>query len=367
MFQLNDNIDQAAANNDKAAFVRDIAHKPDRGLDMKCVQVTSPDHLHFTDAADPRPDTTSHAVIKIDTVGICGTDLKILNGSIPVSYPRIMGHEMVGVVEAAADSGPPQGSRVLVDPAIVCGSCVMCQRGRGNICLQGGLLGRDADGVFAQYAQLPSHRLLEVPDLISADAAGLLQVLGTCVHAARSTPVFAGDVAVVLGLGVSGLLFTQLLNGAGAIVVGVTRSEWKQDLARQMGAHAVTTPGNAAAVVNDLSEGRGADLVVEAVGTEATVAQAIELSAVGGEVMIFGTLTKGSKGLPYYQLYFKELTIRNPRAATMDDYARGIELAASGALNLAAIVTDRFELCEAAGAFERVQHAESLKVLMAVA
>ncbi len=334
---------------------------------MKCVQVTAPDHLTFTDAAEPQPATAGHAVVKINTVGICGTDLKIHSGSIPVSYPRIMGHEMIGVVEAAADSGPPQGKRVLIDPAIVCGACVMCRRGRGNICLEGGLLGRDADGVFAQYVQVPSHRLLEVPSSIGADAAGLLQVLGTCVHAARSIPVFAGDVAVVLGLGVSGLLFTQLLCSAGAVVVGVTRSEWKKDLAQRMGARTVTTPSKAATVVGNLTEGRGADLVVEAVGTEATVAQAVELSAVGGEMMIFGTLTKGSKGLPYYLLYFKELTIRNPRAATIDDYARGIELAASGALDLAAIVTDKFELCEAAGAFERVQHAESLKVLMAVA
>ena len=334
---------------------------------MKCVQVTAPGHLIHADAAVPASPGPGHAVVRIDTVGICGTDVKILNGSIPVSYPRIMGHEMVGVVEVAADTGPPRGSRVLIDPAIVCGTCALCRKGRGNLCLNGGLLGRDADGVFAEYAVAPAHRLLAVPDSVGTTAAGLLQVLGTCVHAQRSSQVFVGDVAVVLGLGVSGLLFTQLLRGAGATVVGVTRSEWKQDLARRLGAVAVAAPGEADSLVRELTGGRGADLVVEAVGTEATLAQAIELASVGGEVIVFGTLTGGGSGLPYYQLYFKELTLWNPRAATVDDYARGIELAASGALDLEAIVTDHFGLSEASAAFDRVRSADSLKILMSVA
>ncbi len=334
---------------------------------MKCVQVTAPGRLAHTDAPDPTSAGPAHAVVKIDTVGICGTDVKILSGSIPVSYPRIMGHEMVGVVAAAAESGPPVGRRVLIDPAIVCGTCAMCIKGRGNLCLAGGLLGRDADGVFAEYALVPSHRLLEVPDSVGATAAGLLQVLGTCVHAQRSSPTIVGDVAVVLGLGVSGLLFTQLLSAAGVTVVGVTRSEWKQDLARRLGAAAVAAPSEADSLVREMTQGLGADLVVEAVGTEATVAQAIELAAVGGEVIVFGTLTGGDRGLPYYQLYFKELTLWNPRAATVDDYARGIQLAASGTLDLEAIVTDLFSLAEATAAFERVRSSDSLKVLMSVA
>lgn len=333
---------------------------------MKSVQVTAPGHLAHTDTAEPAPADGAHAVVRISTAGICGTDVKILSGAIGVDYPRIMGHEMVGTVEVAAATGPRAGQRVLIDPAIVCGTCALCRKGRGNLCLQGGLLGRDADGVFAEYAAAPAHRLLEVPEEISPSAAGMLQVLGTCVHAQRSSPTSVGDVAVVLGLGVSGTLFTQLLRAAGATVVGVTRSEWKRDLARRLGAAAVAAPDEAESLVREMTDGLGADLVVEAVGTEATLAQAIELAAVGGEVVVFGTLTGGGRGLPYYQLYFKELTLWNPRAATSDDYARGIELAASGTLDLEAIVTDHFDLAEAAAAFERVNSADSLKVLMSV-
>jgi threonine dehydrogenase-like Zn-dependent dehydrogenase len=103
------------------------------------------------------------------------------------------------------------------------------------------------------------------------------------------------------------------------------------------------------------------------VGTEATLAEAIEMAATGGEVVAYGTLTGGNQGLPYYQLYHKELTLFNPRAALIGDYADGVALAASGALRLEPIVTHVLELDEAAKAFELVHDPSSMKVLMKVA
>ena len=331
---------------------------------MKAVQVTGPGELRYADV--PEPPAGSTVLVGIKTVGICGTDLKILTGGIPVTYPRIMGHEMVGEVLDGAESGHVAGSRVMIDPAISCGFCALCRKGRTNLCLNGGLLGRDADGVFAEFASAPADRILPIPDHVSATAAGLLQVAGTCVHAHRAAPLCVGDVAVVIGLGVSGLIFTQLLQAAGAIVIGVTRSAWKRDLAERLGASVAASPTDAAALIADVTGGAGADLTVEAVGTEATLRQAIEWARIGGEVLVFGTVTTGNQGLPYYEMYFKELTVRNPRAAIGDDYARAIELASTGVLDLEPIVTDQLHLSEAPRAFERVQESDSLKVLMAV-
>ena len=104
--------------------------------------------------------------------------------------------------------------------------------------------------------------------------------------------------------------------------------------------------------------------MIEAAGTEPTLSQAIELTRIGGEVLVFGTLTGGNEGLPYYQLYAKELTIRNPRAAITSDYERGIALTASGRLNLDPLVTHRFSLEAADEAFDAVADSSSLKVLM---
>lgn len=331
---------------------------------MKSVQVTGPGQVVYTDA--PEPPASGGVLVGVHRVGICGTDVSIFSGGVPVDYPRIMGHEMIGEVIEGGGTGIATGQRVLIDPAIACGLCPLCREGRPNLCLTGGLLGRDADGVFAERVVVPADRLLAVPSEVSDLAAGLLQVLGTCVHAHRSTHVVPGDVAVVVGLGVSGLLLTQLLSASGATVVGVTRSEWKRELALRFGAAAVAPPDGVAAVITDMTGGFGADLVVEAVGTEATLSQSIELTRVGGKVVVFGTITQGGEGLPYYQLYLKELTLWNPRAAVPADYARGIELTASGALDLEPIVTDELHLSEAALAFERVTSPDSLKVLMEV-
>ena len=334
---------------------------------MKAVQVTAPGRLAYTDVAAPAGGSMgSEALVRVETVGICGTDVKILSGGIPVSYPRVMGHEMVGEVVDSGATGVPSGQRVIIDPAISCGSCALCRQGRTNLCLHGGLLGRDADGVWAELVTAPANRLLPVPAHLGTQAAAMVQVAGTCVHAQRAAPIFPGDTAVVIGLGVSGLIFTQLLRAAGAEVIGVTRSAFKRELAAAMGATATAAPDEAAAVIAEVTDGRGVDLAVEAVGTEATVALAIESARIGGEVLVFGTVTGGGTGLPYYQLYFKELTVRNPRAAIADDYARAIELAAAGVLDLEPIVSDRIGLSEVSRAFERVGSADSLKVLMPV-
>jgi threonine dehydrogenase-like Zn-dependent dehydrogenase len=242
----------------------------------------------------------------------------------------------------------------------------MCRAGRPNICLQGGLLGRDVDGVFAEYSVVPVNRLVAVPDTISDKAAGLLQVLGTCVHAVKMVRTFPGQVAAVIGLGVGGQLITQLLTLQGVRVVGVTRSEWKRRLAEESGAVATAPPDQAERALAEVTDGLGPALVVEAVGQESTLSRSISLAATGGEVLVFGTLTGGGEGLPYYQLYFKELTLHNPRAALIGDYADGVALAADGVLTLEPLVTDVLPLDRATHAFELVEDPSSLKVLMTV-
>ncbi|MDP9494723.1 MAG: alcohol dehydrogenase catalytic domain-containing protein [Actinomycetota bacterium] len=333
---------------------------------MRAVRVVGPGTIEVTDV--PVPEAGDSVLVRSGQAGICGTDTKILEGKIPVEYPRIMGHEMVGEVV----SGPPgspfaPGARVLVDPGISCGRCALCLSGRFNICTSGGLMGRDTDGVFTEFAVVPVNRLIAVPAVISDRASGVLQVLGTCIHAMKSVNPIPGQVAAVIGLGVAGQLITQLLTLRGLTVVGITRSEWKRDLASASGTHHVADPGQASELLAEVSEGRGPDLVVEAVGTEATLAEAIELAATGGEIVAYGTLTGGGQGLPYYQLYHKELTLYNPRAALTGDYADGVALASQGALSLEPIVTHVLELEEAAKAFELVHDPSSLKVLIKVA
>ena len=332
---------------------------------MRAVRVVAPGELEL--AMVPEPEATQDVVVRARQVGICGTDVKIVAGKIPVSYPRIAGHEMVGeVVSVPAGSPFEIGDRVLVDPGVACGWCAMCHAGRPNICLNGGLLGREVDGVFSEYTAAPANRLVTVPAHIGDRDAGLLQVLGTCVHAVKTLTTFPGQVAAVIGLGVAGQLVSQLLTLQGVSVVGITRSEWKRELAERSGAVSTAAPDEAASILADLTGGLGPALVVEAVGTEATLAQSITLAATGADILVFGTLTGGGEGLPYYQLYHKELTLHNPRAALIGDYSDGVALAADGRLHLDPLVSHVLGLDEAERAFELVRDPASLKILMTV-
>ena len=331
---------------------------------MKAVVATGPGALEAVDV--PRPSEKGAVAVRLERAGICGTDLKVLDGAIPIRYPRILGHEVVGTVTRI----PPgarisAGARVLVNPSINCDACYLCESDRAHLCSRGGLLGRDSDGVFAETIGAPERFLHPVPEEIGLDDAGLLQVLGTVVHSQQTVPVSSGTLAVVIGLGVSGLLHLQLLNERGAgRVIGVTRSRRKLDLARSLGAHAVATPEEAVTVVTEISEGRGADLVVEAVGTEATVLQAIELCGYSGHVVVYGTVTGGMGRMPFYQLYLKELTLRFPRAARAADYDTAIGLAAQGRIKLAPLITARFPLEQGAAAFAAARSGNHLKVLL---
>jgi 2-desacetyl-2-hydroxyethyl bacteriochlorophyllide A dehydrogenase len=332
---------------------------------MRAVRVVEPSVLEVTDV--PEAPLVSGARVRIEQVGVCGTDVKIFHGAIPAAYPRILGHEAVGrVVEAGPLALVKQGQRVLIDPGIACGVCDLCRRDRANLCLNGGLLGRELDGVFAESIVVPEHQLIPVPDSITPDEAGLLQVLGTVVHAQQAVDVFPGQVAVVVGLGVSGLLMVQVLRARGANVVGISRSQAKRDLAARFGASATATPDEAVAAVAAFTDGHGADLVVEAVGTEDTLAQAIELAGMGRTVLMFGIVTGSGKGLPYYELYYKELTLVGSRNAVHRDFVAGMRLASDGVVDLAPLVTHRFPLEEAAKAFAAVEESSSLKVVMAV-
>lgn len=222
---------------------------------MKSVQLQEPGKIALAELPPPAAlESGGKVIVCTSQLGLCGTDTKILDGHIPVEAPITLGHEAVGVVEHPGESRFDVGQRVLIDPGIICGACRLCLAGRSNICLEGGLLGRDADGVFSEFVAVADHRLHVIPDAIPPSAAVMLQVLGTCVHALRRPAMSRGQRAVVIGLGVSGQLIVQLLLARGLEVLGITRSSQKQELARSWGAAAVS-PSEAADAVNEYTEG----------------------------------------------------------------------------------------------------------------
>jgi threonine dehydrogenase-like Zn-dependent dehydrogenase len=313
----------------------------------------------------PPPHAAGLALVRVTQAGICATDLKIACGDIPVAAGRVPGHEMTGRVQAPGPRGTPAaGAAVLVNPAVFCGSCDLCRRELPHLCRRGGLLGRDADGGFAELIAVDEKLLHPLPESVGADEAALLQVLSTCVHAQSALVPGAADSAVVIGLGAAGLLHLQLLRESGLrTIIGVTRSAWKHDLARRCGASVVVAPAEAAQAVADSTGGRGAGIAIECAGTAPALIQAMRLAGAGATVVMFG-LTVQADAVPTYEWYLKELTIRSPRAARPHDCDTAIRLCAQRRLDLAPLVTGRFPLARLAQALQASREAQHLKVVL---
>ena len=336
---------------------------------MRAAVVSTEPTLSIQDVPEPAA-ADGRALVAVRRGGICGTDVKVATGLMPISRPVILGHEIVGtVVRAGARGLVPEGQRVLLDPVTSCGHCDRCHAKQPNLCRNGGLMGRDEDGGFAEFVAVDELQLHPLPDAIPDDEALLLQVTGTCVHAQTLLAPFPGDTAVVIGLGVSGLIHLQLLQQRGVkTVIGVTRSQWKRDLGEQMGATATAAPDDAQALVDELTEGRGADLVIEAAGNAHTVRQSIELAGAGGTILGFGLVTATEIAAPFLQWYLKELTIVNSRAAGAWDYERTIRLAAAGRLNLRPLLSRTYPFDEVIAAVDACSNDSSvLKVAIELA
>jgi L-iditol 2-dehydrogenase len=333
---------------------------------MLAAVIEGPGVVAVRETAPPR--ASGLALVRVAQAGLCGTDRKLAAGVFPITTPRVLGHEMTGWVEVPGPAGAvPAGTPVVVNPAVFCGMCPQCRAGLPNLCARGGLLGRDADGCFAEFVAVPESLLHPLPASVTPDEGAQLQVLSTCVHAQSAVPVSPDGSAVVVGLGVAGLLHVQLLRARGVrTIIGVTRAAWKRDLAVASGASVVAAPEDAAAAVAAATGGPGAGLVIECAGTAATLAQAIRLAGPGATVIMFG-MVPSVDGFPAHEAYLKELTIRCPRASAPRDFDTAIRLCEDRRLDMAPLVTGRFPLAEVTEALAASEHPEHLKIVLDVA
>ncbi len=303
----------------------------------------------------PGPD---EVLVRVTNSAICGTDLKIFTGAIPVGYPLIRGHEMSGEVVAEYDGDRlKRGDRVVVDPVLYCGDCFNCRAGQTNLCPNGALVGRDANGGFADYVVVPRTHVFRLPETIDPRTAPAIQVLTTCVHAQRRAPIFPAQSVVVVGLGVTGQLHAQLAKARGAYpVIGITRSAWKRKLAEELGAD-ITLPAGADAIrcVIEATGGRGPDVVIETTGVVRSIADAMTMARLGGTLLLFGITTAAEGALPFYQFYFKELNVMNARAAKGEDFPDSIDLVARGVVKLLPLVTHVMPVSELAPAIDMLK------------
>lgn len=296
------------------------------------------------------------ALVRVAATAVCHTDLTIYTGEHPgVRYPVVLGHEAAGVVEAVGpDTRIAVGTRVVIDPLIGCGGCDCCARGDEHLCRHGGVIGREMPGSLAEHIVIGERSLHPVSAEIDLRAATLIETLATVRHAQQRVRIAPGDAVVVLGEGASGLLHTRLAKLSGAApLIGVSRSAWKRERARRMGADATVDPSgrDIVAEIRGLTDGRGADLVIDTAGDPGLLRQAMDMTRPGGTLLLYAINKQPVPDFTTFQMYHQELTVVGSRALRASDMEPSIRLVASGAVSLEGFITESYPLERAPAAF----------------
>ncbi len=326
---------------------------------MKAALLEAPRRMTVGSQPDPALPA-GHILVRAAVTAICGTDVSIWAGKMPSRMPLIPGHECTGVVEDTGEgvSLLKKGDRVVLNPLVSCGKCRYCQRGLINLCLNGGLRGRELPGTFAEYTVVHETDAFIIPENVSFGGATNFVGLATVVYSQRKAPYIPGGSVAILGQGSTGLLHTQLAKASGAAsVIAVTRSRWKLEMAQKMGADHIVPAGEGSPVeaVLGLTEGLGAQVVIETAGSAETMRQAHDMVRPGGVILQFGIGPAAVDGMPGQTYYFKDLTVIGSRACLAEDFERAVEIVAKGLVDVEPIVTHRFPLEAIQEGFEFVE------------
>ncbi len=320
----------------------------------------------------PRPHLAhaSDVLLAVEACGVCGTDLHILAD--PPGHPArpgvVLGHEFVGSVVVAADEAGDlrPGDRVVVAPNLSCGLCPYCRRGLRNHCERFTTYGVFLDGGLAEHVAVDARACHPLARSVPEEIAALVEPLSTVVHGVEQASPFPGETAVVLGGGPVGLMFVALLRLAGASVVAVEPADTRRELAERLGADLAVDPrrDDAVRLVRERTDGLGADLVVDAVGSQ--LASALECVRKAGRIVLFGLNERARGELVQATITRDELTIVGSFVG-QDVFPRAIELLEGGRLDLRPIVSDRVPLPELPAALDRLRGGTAVKVQVAFA
>jgi alcohol dehydrogenase len=344
---------------------------------MQALIYHGPGDKQWESKSDPGIEEPTDAIVKIDTTTICGTDLHILKGDVPtVDEGRTLGHEAVGTVveTGSAVMNVREGDKVLVSCISACGRCMYCKRGMYSQCLNGGgwILGHLVDGTQAEYARAPfaDNSLYQVPEGLSDEQVLFLaDILPTGFEiGVLNGTVEPGDTVAVVGAGPVGLaaIMTAQLYGPGR-VVAIDLADSRLERAREFGADDTinNSSENAVERVMEMTDGLGADVVMEAVGVPATFELCTELVRPGGRVANIGVHGQPAT-LHLETLWIKNITITTGLVNTSSTPTL-LKLVSEGRLDPTGFATHRFklnEIMDAYDVFADAAHTNAMKVVL---
>lgn len=330
---------------------------------MKTARLFGSGELRIVQEEIPVPNT-GETLLRVKTVGICGSDLHWFEhsaiGSDNLQKPLILGHEFSGI---RLDTG----EMVAVDPAVACGSCLLCQEGHPNLCLNIRFAGHgDQDGALREIIAWPEANLVSVPAHMDPAETALLEPLGVAIHALNLAKLKGGEKIGVIGCGPIGLLVVQAARAYGVkAVISSDRLAHRAEAAMLLGADEAVLAAEdgftSAAAIGQI--GIGLDVVFECAGDNPAVESAVDIVRPGGKVVLVGIPADNRTSFEASNARRKGLTLLLCRRMK-HTYPRAIEMVNQGWVQLKPLITDRFSFEEVKQAFNSAQAHQGIKTVV---
>ncbi|MDP4022971.1 zinc-binding alcohol dehydrogenase family protein [Methylobacterium sp. NEAU 140] len=336
---------------------------------MKAVICEEPGRLAVVERPRPEP-AAGEVLVRIRRVGVCGTDFHIFAGKHPfLEYPRVMGHELSGTVEAAPEgSALAPGQPVYVVPYLACGRCAACGKGLTNACQSIRVLGVHCDGGMAEYLCVPERNVVAVEGA-SLDEAAMIEFLAIGAHGVRRGGVGAQDRVLVVGAGPIGMAATVFARARGAdVTVMDTRADRLAFSRAQLDAHRTVMAGDGdAARLTEITAGDGFDVVIDATGNASAMRRGFAFLAHGGRYVLL-SVVRDDITFSDPEFHKREATLLASRNALPEDFAEVVRQMRAGRVPTGALATHRGALADAPGLFEawRAPEAGVIKAILEV-
>lgn len=285
------------------------------------------DQLKLGDLPKPEPGP-GQALVKVQRVSLNHHDLWTLKGvaGTPMTFPRILGCEASGIVEAYGPDAPPNlpapGSEVILYPVVTCGKCRACRSSEPLYCREFGMLSDRIDGTFAEYVVLPAQNVLPKPDSLSLEEASCFGVTYLTAYRMLFTrgELKAGDTVLVQGgAGGVGTAAIQLAHAGGLSIFAASRTKEKRGFTEQLGANTVLESGSVAKPIMAQTGGRGVDVVIETVG-EATWKESMRAVRPGGKIVVAGTTGGANPPADLSRVFWRQLSVVGSTMGTLSEF-----------------------------------------------
>ena len=332
-----------------------------------------PGNLELREIEEPRPGK-DEVLIEVAAAGICGTDVHIKHDQTFYTPPIVLGHEYSGrVVEVGDDVTGIEVGDLVVSPATAyCGKCYQCKTGHMNRCTseKKRILGTSlANGAFARYLTVPEYIIHKIPKGVALKEAAMAEPTACVVHSViEKSPITPGDVVVVQGPGTMGLLAVQVAKAMGAgkvIVTGVSADQWRFDIAEKIGVDLtlnVQLDPDPVKTIKEETDGRGADVVIEASGACIACNQALDFVKVAGHVTLLGIRGR-PLDIDLDAIALKELTMSGTWGTLPSTWVTTLRLMASKKIKVAPLITHRISLDLWEEGFDLMEKQKAIKVL----